>query len=623
MEIAPPLPIRSAPEPGESLKSVLLRNSSLNMYAHMAWITEAARLPRRFATCRCDFTLLAQLLQVNVRAIEKLAYWPVGENAHRVHFNDAQISNSCIDAVHSKVCPTCLYQSGTALQLWDLRTFIACPVHSRYLIDECSRCHRRLDWQRPSLATCQCGNSLTDTAGNPASPLAVVVSERLSAIYEGHGSQDPVAERIIPITDLDALVRLIWACGTLRPHPGNWRSAYLAKPRQGESTIVVERGSSVVTDWPNGLYRWLEAYRLSAEDDHHVGVEADFGALFRRIRPICEGPAFAPFWEEVRCYLANHWTGGFVKPWSFLYAAPTNPRVLGSRSAALRLGTTSADIRKGVDRGRVVGTSRNMGSRRLRLIDVAALMERALPDLTTNDMSAHLGISPGQVEKLRRAGLLTACSRSRYGYLYDANEPERLGRKLALYTSSSMARLRDAIAVADVPGTRQVQLADLIIGVFEGELSIESLSATSDTVPVLRRFRIDWEELIRFRRARGYQYRGGGCTVRAAARQLRVTVRMIPVLLRAGCLEALFSRRGAWITADSIARFPNRYLLSSAIAAKCGSSGRHVTNQLLCAGILPVVASDPGRGISAVWRLEYANGRHRRGPVGFGTTHET
>jgi hypothetical protein len=56
-----------------------------------------------------------------------------------------------------QLCPECVHHDGYCHQVWDLSVATACVRHKRRLIDECSYCHARLRWDRPSVDICQCG----------------------------------------------------------------------------------------------------------------------------------------------------------------------------------------------------------------------------------------------------------------------------------------------------------------------------------------------------------------------------------------------------------------------------------------------------------------------------------
>jgi len=95
--------------------------------------------------------------------------------------------------------------------------------------------------------------------------------------------------------------------------------------------------------------------------------------------------------------------------------------------------------------------------------------------------------------------------------------------------------------------------------------------------------------------------------VNRAARQLSLSTRMIPLLVRAGCLAS--SKEGRLghvarcsIRSSSIREFKYNYVSSGVLAKRLKTSTRALNKILTQSGLVPVIKGDSARGISTIWR---------------------
>ena len=95
--------------------------------------------------------------------------------------------------------------------------------------------------------------------------------------------------------------------------------------------------------------------------------------------------------------------------------------------------------------------------------------------------------------------------------------------------------------------------------------------------------------------------------VNRAARQLSLSTRMIPLLVRAGCLAS--SKEGRLghlarcsIRSSSIREFKYNYVSSGLLAKRSKTSTRALNKILTQSGLVPVIKGDSARGISTIWR---------------------
>jgi hypothetical protein len=104
--------------------------------------------------------------------------------------------------------------------------------------------------------------------------------------------------------------------------------------------------------------------------------------------------------------------------------------------------------------------------------------------------------------------------------------------------------------------------------------------------------------------------------VHRAARQLSLSTRMIPLLVRAGCLES--SKEGRFrhprrysIHASSIREFKCSYVSSGVLAKQLKTSTRALDKILTQSGLVPVIKGDGAPGISTIWRTASLLEAHR------------
>lgn len=595
---------------GETLKGYLLRLTEANGYADPSWVEGPSLLPRGYATRPSDLAGLSRLTGVDADRLSRLACWPVPGRAARVAFGPGgPVSPSVLDLVHPKVCVACLREAAWARREWDVAVLLACPRHGVPLLDACTACGSRLAWRRSALARCACGSDLSEPQAEAPARL-VALSRMLADLAAGRRPCLPYAA---PVRDLDAAARLAWfVASDLSADPGGWRSLHMSKPRVTAAAAAVE-AAPVLLDWPGGLHAWLAGRHRPAATG--AGVRAAFGAVLHRLMASLRGPGFAFLHEEIRNWLADEWRGGHVKPWSPLFAPRGGARVLSGRQAAERLAVRPDRVAGLIAAGTLGGESRRAGSRRVHLVPVEAVEElerRSAATLPVERVAHRLGVSRGQAARLARSGLLDAApglhGRAR-GRSFEEGALAALGDRLARQASPPPANAGDGRTLAELSRSRRTDFVELLRGVLDGRLAVWR-SAAPAAAPVFERYCASPARAVEQRRAAGSPAAPDEClSVREAAAALGMSVRMVPILVGAGCLEAAPAARGGAprigkrsITAASVSAFHGRFAMSRELAEAGGTSTRAVVQRLAAAGVVPVVRQLPARGVSAVWR---------------------
>ena len=232
-----------------------------------------------------------------------------------------------------------------------------------------------------------------------------------------------------------------------------------------------------------------------------------------------------------------------------------------------------------------------------RRTDVVQLATARRAALGAGLVSRRLGVSNFQVERLRVAGVLVARFRTRCGFLFEPAHLEQLSRALRKVAIDRSAE-RDLVSLSDVPRHHQVQLAVVISAAKQERVALYAASDYCTQRPL-------FSQLWVTRRVATL-----GVDVpmvdhidrRSAAKKLGLAQRMIGELIHGGCLRVAAPARGkTGVTASSVHAFHRQFVLSRELAEVKATSTRSVIEMLRKACIEPVVASDPSRGISAVW----------------------
>jgi hypothetical protein len=577
-----------------------------NAYPKVDWLLETASLPRTFASKPADLDSLARVTGVCASTLRGTATWPVeGRKAH-VAFGGATINAAHLDFAGLRFCPPCLETKGGFHRNWQLRTYVACHLHGVLLVDGCRRCGRAFGRRSPFPERCLCGHRVGSEDAVAAHPRAVALAGLFARLAMGGNAPAAFA----PVTTLDAGLRLSWffaTCGAADSAEGGWRSRGMAKPRVGTVVEMIAYAWGPMANWPVGLHEWLSSHRR--DGGGRVGLEAEFGPWMRRLSAALTGEGCELVSAEVRAWLAATWGRGTLKPSSFLYFGPGAGGPLDASAAARLLGVSGPAVGRMLTAGSLSGETLAMGGRQARRIDprsVEHFMQASKATTGTAEVATELGTSRHWVEAIRRMGLLASTV-----VLVDGRRSHRFKRedvtafvtRLAAAASTTAPDGREAVRLSELVGRRQVRLGAVLEGVMAGEVRCW-LDPGAAEYPVFGRFLVSLPDV-----ATSLGRTGPSLSVREVARRLHVSARMVPVLLAAGCLEPVESgESGAApikrnVLLSSVEAFASRFRLSRELAVVCETSCKRVVAQLTARGVVPAVAPDAARGISAVWHL--------------------
>jgi hypothetical protein len=167
------LPDCRPPERIESLKGYMLRLAIINGYNCLRFMYKLVggfkELPRNLQ--RIDFSHLSVLFDLPQKLLKRLAYEKIGRG--RMKFLGYYLPSNQVLHTRPKMCVACVETNLTFPAYWDLALFVACPTHKTYLLAECPKCEKTLNWHRQMWNKCDCGYDFCDNKAIEA-PKAVL-----------------------------------------------------------------------------------------------------------------------------------------------------------------------------------------------------------------------------------------------------------------------------------------------------------------------------------------------------------------------------------------------------------------------------------------------------------------
>lgn len=463
------------------------------------------------------------------------------------------------------------------------------------LIDRCPKCGRFLDWHRPAVDRCYCGQEYSRAELTAASVGQLGVSEAQAEILVGSRCEAS------PTIHFPTLVSIAWHFGR-RTLARATPLSIVGKPPLVDAENVIEASSEVILHWPDGFYDWLG--REEREATEHHGIGASFGSTLDTLRRLYDYPEGQFILGEVREYLAQQWKGGRVLGHSTFHVEVNEPRFLTVAEIAEKAGVSFATVAKAIQEGVIAATVKNAFGRNVFLITAKAAEEYCADLNDTLQRAAvadFLGVHLCAVKRLRKASLLI--SNSPRGFL-------RKGDLLAL-----MARLESlAVSTPPVNGLPlihqgpQGSLPQLLQEVFAGRMT---LFRTFPARKGLGKFSLERAEVKELTRGPLLSLNEASHTLGIRAESLRAYTKAL-LIRPASQLQGrpLYDRK-------DLVSFRREYRLSRDIAETLGTSPSWARLKMESLGIAPIVLSeDPA--VSGVWRAidvpDFGPGHHFKSP---------
>ena len=315
---------------------------------------------------------------------------------------------------HPRFCPACLAESNHMRVHWELVFVVACPRHNLELVEQCSKCHRLIRWNRKNLMECDCGQSLAEIGSTCSTEDESWISARqahllLPQMFENPRKESELAA--LSLSDLSFLLMLLggYASG-ISPKPLKIAGLY----RLAVAQRLVRMALLTLANWPENFHSYLYELGKFGEDAHAAaGLMKRFGPFYRSLYNDLQGEQFGFLHEAFEAFLRIHWPGTFAKRNRRLSKKLVQDhRVVPLPAAAKELQISRKTILQLVASGQLTATTHTtQRGRHIVCIDRHSLEElqaRRTDWITFAEARAMLGLSKKRFRILLEAGTVTA-----------------------------------------------------------------------------------------------------------------------------------------------------------------------------------------------------------------------
>ncbi len=328
---------------------------------------------------------------------------------HQVHFRHLGLSKA-------RVCVQCVEELGYVPAKWDLKAYVACPLHGCMMLKHCAACGTRIRHARAGLATCRCGAAFRTMRCEMASAELLAICELVDASASGNRENVLHAFQLgMPVDellrmDLELLLRVVVTIARMLLQLDG-RSAW---PLPTADVVdALPRVAQVFSRWPYNFEAFCRTWHLASNRSgkRFQSFQHCFSWLFTRLhKNFGEKREQTIFMLHVALrYAMRNWDEGPVQiRQQELLKLELPPAKYGQfRDAAKFLGWKNYTVLRWLKRGRIPAHRRNSNPNRpLWTIDMEALESlrfSAFPSVNTREAATYLGI-PHAVFKVLRAG---------------------------------------------------------------------------------------------------------------------------------------------------------------------------------------------------------------------------
>lgn len=209
-----PLVVTPAPHPLESPMGYLSRLAESNGLRVDALVERAMLRSEYVPTLGWDYSRIGPILGQR-RLAANYGYRLSNGAKGACKLGEHRVASHHVDVVKARVCPECLRDRRYVPIAWDLRAYVACHVHARYMLKSCPGCRARIRARRSRLNVCRCGYDFCSAPRETAPKELVAISELLWAKVTGEREVvSSSADLKMPVEhllamDLDLLCRLL------------------------------------------------------------------------------------------------------------------------------------------------------------------------------------------------------------------------------------------------------------------------------------------------------------------------------------------------------------------------------------------------------------------------------
>lgn len=591
-----------APKPTESLLGFLLRVSEVNGYdTPRRVLTNAGYTEGQTRSAGLDITGLATVLNRDPSELEPIAYCKaVGRDRPEYKILGHRLGNhlpkGLLRLFRPAFCPQCVEESGFIDAFWDLEAAVVCPRHGSRVLRCCPSCGERLQWLRPGLLTCKCGADLAAAVPEPVSTALREMMQILEAKFLGRSLRDVPNEVGFPLEQMEPLSLLSFL--QLMGNLGRFHLLKKGRAPEKDSYLVMEAASQVLTDWPQGYYRFLDRLgtELSGGNLSASGYRKQFSMFYTSMFGRGLATEFVRILrEEFLKFGCNSWGKALIDQKLFR-DGDVERRFLSSTELARNLGISPVTLRRWCKKGLVPWTKIQLGRFPRYVIDADAkglVRQQEGRVLRTREAAAYIEFPVSVLTALRDSGDFVAQYQSKYKMGFHEKDLEIFRRRIleccpeidpAIASRGSTVSLEEILQRASFwkSGAKAKFVADFLSG------KIRPVGRTGDS----------WSDILfvasevsaRVKDARASMVSGALCMT-AAARLIGCSPTVIEALTELGYLERYEEvdgrgkGRGFLVRRGSVEGFAKRYIALARIAERENTSARRLTRVCRDSGI--------------------------------------
>jgi hypothetical protein len=498
------------------------------------------------------------------------------------------------------MCPECVKNNKYFDYMWEIVFASACPHHGIQLIDYCPDCLCKLSWDRANLELCSCGTYLTDMKASAADERLLYYN---SKIWSAMGRRVPkitlldIPDEIFGQFDLNGLCdlfRFMYRIGNTTVVNSSFKLKNVAEVAHAFEII-----HSMLSEWPIGLYRYLDTLRNADGAFNGEGLKQAFGKFYLGLYGKKE---FKFVQEAFEAYVRSHWTGVIDGKYKLVSSKLTcNYTLLDSAVKKSHVGRVR--LNKLMDLGLVAGsrTLRPSGRRYtvLKCCEVTRLARVSRYMINKIETCHMMGISKREFEVLVEYKVITplikAGDRGFSEWWCDS-------RKINTFLAKILAMVPrqkpgdDAISFSHMCQAHLTNinlLPDLLLSIIKGTTLVAGmcLDASNDEFRLSSLY-FEHDEITRFRKDFKKE-RSSGYSIPEVANMMGLKQEVAYHLVNTGFLKCHEDpegiQRGRVVPFDEIVAFEKHYVPLAEIARSQNSCPRTLLNVYAKLGILPAI----------------------------------
>jgi TniQ len=156
-------PLQEQIQHGESGQGYVLRMAALNSLPGLGAVKKLLGTPTSTLDGQ-QASIISKWFGANPErlrhALGTIAYTNSGPTIYGGH---KLTKATFLNRTQPRVCPLCIQDTGLCKLVWDFSLVTTCDKHRISLVDYCSSCGKRIQWERPTVETCRCYSPLSQS----------------------------------------------------------------------------------------------------------------------------------------------------------------------------------------------------------------------------------------------------------------------------------------------------------------------------------------------------------------------------------------------------------------------------------------------------------------------------